>query len=157
RVRGDALVPRPRRRPADADMGQHDRRVARLLPRRVVVRALSRRGAARDDAVLQPARRQRARRARPARRAAGPPAAPLMARFLVRRVLLGVVVLWVLVTIVFVMFFVAPHNVARLLAGRQASPETVAAVTRRLGLDRPVLHQYASYLGHLVRGDLGYS
>ena len=80
-----------------------------------------------------------------------------MARFLVRRILLGLVVLWTLVTVVFVMFFVAPHNVARLLAGRQASPETVAAVKRRLGLDRPVLDQYGTYLGRLVRGNLGYS
>ena len=80
-----------------------------------------------------------------------------MARFLVRRILLGLVVLWTLVTVVFVMFFVAPHNVARLIAGRQASPETVADVARRLGLDRPVLDQYGTYLRHLVEGDLGYS
>src|SRR4029079_3335136 len=37
------------------------------------------------------------------------------------------------------------------------SPETVASVTRRLGLDRPVLDQYGTYLGHLVHGKLGYS
>src|SRR5204862_8187841 len=60
-------------------------------------------------------------------------------------------------TVVFVMFFVAPHNVARLLAGRQASPETVASVERRLGLDRPVLDQYGTYLRRLVEGNLGYS
>src|SRR5207249_246978 len=35
--------------------------------------------------------------------------------------------------------------------------DTVAAVTRRLGLDRPVLDQYGSYLWKLVHGDLGYS
>jgi peptide/nickel transport system permease protein len=80
-----------------------------------------------------------------------------MTRFLVRRILLGLVVLWAIVSVVFVMFFVAPHNVARLIAGRQANPDTVAAVTRRLGLDRPVLDQYGTYLGHLVRGNLGYS
>jgi peptide/nickel transport system permease protein len=80
-----------------------------------------------------------------------------MARFLARRIVLGVVVLWTLVTVVFVMFFVAPHDVARLIAGRQASPDTVAAVTRRLGLDRPVLDQYGAYLRHLLEGNLGYS
>jgi len=35
----------------------------------------------------------------------------------VRRVLLGALVLWIITVAVFVLFFVAPHNVARLLAG----------------------------------------
>jgi peptide/nickel transport system permease protein len=80
-----------------------------------------------------------------------------VSRFLVRRTLLGLVVLWVITTLVFVMFFVAPHNVARLLAGRQATPQTVALVQHRLGLDKPVLTQYVTYLGNLLHGDLGYS
>jgi peptide/nickel transport system permease protein len=80
-----------------------------------------------------------------------------MTRFLMRRILLGLIVLWVITTLVFLMFFVAPHNVARLLAGRQATPQTVALVKHRLGLDRPVLTQYGTYLHNLVRGNLGYS
>jgi peptide/nickel transport system permease protein len=80
-----------------------------------------------------------------------------MARFLVRRILLGLVVLWVIVTLVFVMFFVAPSDVSRLIAGRQATPETVALVRHRLGLDRPVLEQYATYMWNLLHGDVGYS
>src|SRR5262245_22896541 len=80
-----------------------------------------------------------------------------MARFLVRRILLGLVVLWVITTIVFVMFFVAPSNVAQLIAGRQATPETVALVKHRLGLDRSVPDQYRSYLWNLLHGDVGYS
>src|SRR5262245_48156360 len=80
-----------------------------------------------------------------------------MARFLVRRILLGLVVLWVIITIVFIMFFVAPSNVSRLIAGRQATPETVALVKHRLGLDRPVIDQYGSYLWNLAHGDVGYS
>ena len=80
-----------------------------------------------------------------------------MTRFLVRRIVLGLVVLWVITTLVFVMFYVAPHDVARTIAGRQATPDTVAAVSRRLGLDRPILDQYTSYLRNLVHGNLGYS
>jgi peptide/nickel transport system permease protein len=76
---------------------------------------------------------------------------------MVRRILLGLLVLWVITTLVFVMFFVAPHNVARLLAGRQATPQTVALVKHRLGLDQPVLTQYGTYLRNLVHGNLGYS
>jgi peptide/nickel transport system permease protein len=78
-------------------------------------------------------------------------------RFLLRRALFGVVVLWIISVAVFVMFFVAPHDVARLLAGRQATPETVAAVRHNLGLDRPVLAQYGSFVWRLLHGDLGYS
>jgi peptide/nickel transport system permease protein len=80
-----------------------------------------------------------------------------MTRFMVRRILLGLLVLWVITTLVFVMFFVAPHNVARLLAGRQATPQTVALVKHRLGLDQPVLTQYGTYLRNLVHGNVGYS
>jgi len=80
-----------------------------------------------------------------------------VARFLVRRILLGLVVLWVITTLVFVMFFVAPSDVSRLIAGRQATPETVALVKHRLGLDRPVLEQYATYMWNLLHGDVGYS
>jgi peptide/nickel transport system permease protein len=80
-----------------------------------------------------------------------------MTVFLVRRIALGAVVLWVMTLAVFVMFFVAPHNVANLIAGRQATPETVALVKHRLGLDRPVLDQYRDYMWRLAHGNLGYS
>ena len=80
-----------------------------------------------------------------------------MVSFLLRRIALGVVVLWAITTVVFVMFFVAPTHVAQLIAGRQATPQTVALVSQRLGLDRPILTQYLDYLWRLLHGDLGYS
>lgn len=80
-----------------------------------------------------------------------------MTRFLARRLALGVLVMWAVATVVFIMYFVAPHDVARLIAGRQATPETVAAVRRNLGLDRPLVAQYGSFLARLARGNLGYS
>jgi peptide/nickel transport system permease protein len=80
-----------------------------------------------------------------------------MLLFLARRLALGVVVLWAITTVVFVMFFVAPSHVAQLIAGRQSTPQTVALVSHRLGLDRPILTQYLDYLWRLLHGDLGYS
>lgn len=80
-----------------------------------------------------------------------------MVRFFARRVLFGLLVMWVISVAVFVMFYVAPHDVARLLAGRQATPQTVAAVRHNLGLDRPVLAQYGSFVWRLVHGNLGFS
>lgn len=80
-----------------------------------------------------------------------------MIRFLIRRVGFAILVLWVVATAVFLMYFVAPHNVARLIAGRQANAETVALVKHRLGLDLPVPVQYGHFLLRLLHGDLGYS
>ena len=80
-----------------------------------------------------------------------------MLRFLVRRLLFGVLVLWLISVAVFVLFFVAPHDPARTIAGRQSTAETVALVRHRLGLDQPVLTQYGHFLARLAHGDLGYS
>ena len=80
-----------------------------------------------------------------------------LARFLIRRILLGALVLWIISVAVFAMFFIAPHDPARLLAGKEATPQTVALITHRLGLDKPVLVQYGEFLGRLLHGDLGYS
>jgi peptide/nickel transport system permease protein len=80
-----------------------------------------------------------------------------MAAFLTRRVLFGILVLWIISVVVFVMFFVAPHDPARLLAGRQATATEVDAIRHSLGLDRPVLEQYFSWMGKLLHGDLGFS
>jgi peptide/nickel transport system permease protein len=80
-----------------------------------------------------------------------------MVRFLLRRVVFGVVVMWLVATTVFIMYFIAPHDVARTLAGRQASEATIAAIRHNLGLDRPVIAQYGSFLWRALHGDFGYS
>jgi peptide/nickel transport system permease protein len=80
-----------------------------------------------------------------------------MTRYLVRRLFWGLIVVWVVVTSVFAMFFIAPHDVARLIAGRQASEETMERVRHRLGLDQSIPMQYVHFLGRIIRGDLGES
>ncbi len=80
-----------------------------------------------------------------------------MIQFLARRVCFGVVVLWLISVVVFLLFYVAPTDVARLLAGRQASEQLVDTIRQNLGLDDPILVQYGRFLGNLLTGDLGYS
>jgi peptide/nickel transport system permease protein len=80
-----------------------------------------------------------------------------MIRFLIRRIASGIVVLWVTTIAVFTLFFVAPHNVAQIIAGRQATQQTVALVRARLGLNQPVLYQYWEFVVRLLHGNLGYS
>ena len=79
-----------------------------------------------------------------------------MIRFLVRRAVRGLLVIWLITLVVFGMFFVAPGNVAQTLGGRQATPETLALIDQRLGLDRPIWQQYLDFVGNALRGDLGY-
>jgi peptide/nickel transport system permease protein len=80
-----------------------------------------------------------------------------MIRFLIRRVVFGIVVLWLVTTGVFILFFVTASDPAARFAGKSATPETVALVRHRLGLDQPRPVQYWHFLDKLLHGDLGYS
>ena len=80
-----------------------------------------------------------------------------MTRLVLKRLASGIVVLWVISVAVFALFFIAPNDVAQKIAGRQATPLTVALVTKRLGLNRPILDQYGSFAWQLLHGNLGYS
>jgi peptide/nickel transport system permease protein len=81
-----------------------------------------------------------------------------MLRFLARRTLQGLLVIWLVTVIVFLIFYVGPGSadVARALAGRTASPETVALISHRLLLDRPWYEQYWHFFTQLLHGNLGY-
>jgi peptide/nickel transport system permease protein len=80
-----------------------------------------------------------------------------MIRLVIRRLVSGIIVLWIISIAVFALFFIAPHNVAQAIAGRQATPQTVADVAARLGLNRPIIDQYGSFAWNLLHGNLGYS
>jgi peptide/nickel transport system permease protein len=81
-------------------------------------------------------------------------------RYLVRRLALGVGLLWVVATVLFFSIHLLPGDPALLILGgdaAQASPEQLARVRARLGLDRPLPLQYVEWLGRLARADLGTS
>ncbi len=82
-----------------------------------------------------------------------------IARFLIRRIITGILVLWLVATGTFFLFFAAIpiQTVARNLAGRAASPQVLAQVTRYYGLNRPLIVRYWSFLVQLVHGNLGKS
>ena len=81
-----------------------------------------------------------------------------MARFLIRRIFAGLIVMFLMTITVFIIFFIGPgpSAVARTLAGRQATPAQVAAVSHRLLLDRPYPVQYGHFLWLLLHGNLGF-
>jgi peptide/nickel transport system permease protein len=82
-----------------------------------------------------------------------------MVRFLIRRILTGILVLWVVATGTFFLFFKAIPEavVAQRLAGRAATPQILAEVTRYYGLNRPIIVQYGHFLNGLAHGNLGRS
>lgn len=77
--------------------------------------------------------------------------------------ILGVKTGWALATLLFtcVLVFSAtqlmPGNAARLMLGTFASPEAVEALELRLGLNRPAIEQFGSWLGGILVGDFGVS
>lgn len=88
-----------------------------------------------------------------------------MIRFLIRRIAQGIFVMWLMTVTVYLIFFVGPgpSSVARTLAGKDATPKTVALVSKRLGLNLPIWEQYWRFFvrgpngeGLLTRGSLGY-
>ena len=81
-----------------------------------------------------------------------------MLTYLLRRLLAFLPVLWATVTLVFLALRLTPGDPTETLyAEAQISREQLAANRAALGLDRPLLEQYASFLSQLVRGDLGAS
>jgi peptide/nickel transport system permease protein len=78
-------------------------------------------------------------------------------RFLLGRVVATVPVMGVVATLVFLLLRLAPGDPAAILAGDIATPEQIAAIRRRLGLDEPVLVQFGDWIWRLLHGDLGTS
>ncbi|MDQ7828100.1 MAG: ABC transporter permease [Armatimonadota bacterium] len=80
-----------------------------------------------------------------------------MWRYIVKRLLLTVPVLFGVAFVVFVMVRIVPGDPAQIMAGQQATRELVEGIRRDLGLDRPLLVQFADFMAGLLRGDLGRS
>ena len=80
-----------------------------------------------------------------------------MGRYLVRRLLLTVPVLLGVATLVFALIHLVPGDPAQSMLGEGASQEEVLNLRHALGLDRPLLVQYRSFLSGVAQGDLGTS
>ncbi|HEX2681881.1 MAG TPA: ABC transporter permease [Candidatus Dormibacteraeota bacterium] len=80
-----------------------------------------------------------------------------MLRFLLRRVALALVTLWVLSVIIFLASHALPGDVGRRILGPFADPRAVSTLDHSLGVDRPLLVQYFTWIGGFLHGDLGTS
>ena len=80
-----------------------------------------------------------------------------MLSFITRRVIQTFAVLIIVTFIVFLLLYLIPGDPARTMLGIEASAQDVAAFRSQLGLDRPMMVQFGSWLFHVLQGDLGRS
>ena len=80
-----------------------------------------------------------------------------MQRMVIQRIIIGIVTLWVVSIMVFVGTSILPGDVAEIVLGQTATPESLAAYRAERGLDAPLYIQYLSWLGGMFSGDLGTS
>ena len=80
-----------------------------------------------------------------------------MSRYLLKRLLLALPVLLGVSLVVFTMIRLIPGDPAQVMAGQAATEEVVQQIRESLGLDRPIVVQYAIFIANAVRGNLGHS
>jgi len=80
-----------------------------------------------------------------------------MLNFLLRRGLATVPVLLIVAVIVFLLLRMTPGDPAAAIAGDSASALDIERIRAQLGLNDSIVSQFVTWLGHVVRGDLGYS
>jgi len=65
--------------------------------------------------------------------------------------------LGMILVVTFVVMHLAPGDPARAFAGEYATEETIEALRKQYGVDRPMWSQFTTYAGNLLRGDFGTS
>jgi len=78
-------------------------------------------------------------------------------RFVLHRLAAAALVVFGTVTLIFAALYLLPGDPAVLVAGENATEESIARIRELLGTDRPFWAQYADYLAGLAQGDLGMS
>ena len=77
--------------------------------------------------------------------------------YILRRLLATIPVMAVVAVFVFFLLRFAPGDPAAIIAGEDATVAQVAAIRAKLGLDRPVLEQFALWIAGMLQGDFGTS
>ncbi|MEO8155760.1 MAG: ABC transporter permease [Rhizobacter sp.] len=80
-----------------------------------------------------------------------------MGLFLLKRFAAFIATLVAASVVIFAVLALLPGNVVEVMLGETASPEAVAALTHKLGLDQPALTRYLHWVGGFFSGDLGQS
>lgn len=81
---------------------------------------------------------------------------PLL-KMIFQRLGLGLLTLFIISVIIFSAIELLPGDIAQEILGQAATPETVEAFRRELGLNKPPVERYVDWLGGAVQGDFGRS
>ncbi len=82
-----------------------------------------------------------------------------MGAYMIRRFLLMILTLFGMSVLIFVMLRVVPGNIVDILfdSAGMVNPDDKKRLEEELGLDRPIVQQYVSWITNMMKGDLGYS
>ena len=78
-----------------------------------------------------------------------------MLKFIIKRLMLAAVIAALSVTLLFLIIHMIPGDPARTMLGPRATPELIADLHQRMGLDQPLPTQILIFFSNLLRGDLG--
>ncbi len=78
-------------------------------------------------------------------------------RTILQRLALGLLTLFIVSIVIFSSLEMLPGGFAENILGQGATPETVAAFNKEIGVDRPATVRYFEWIGGVLRGDFGYS
>ena len=80
-----------------------------------------------------------------------------MLNYILKRILSVIPVLFLVSVFVFLMLRLTPGDPAAIIAGDNATPETLARIREAMGLNEPLLTQYIKWITGILRGDFGTS
>ncbi|GEC90253.1 MULTISPECIES: nickel ABC transporter permease [Brevibacillus] len=80
-----------------------------------------------------------------------------MFRYIVKRLIEIIPIIFVVSLLIFFFIHLVPGDPVRLAAGKEATLEEIERVRQELGLDKPLLTQYVTYMQNLLTGNLGHS
>lgn len=72
-----------------------------------------------------------------------------MLNFIIKRLLYGIIVIFGVTTVVFVLFNILPGDPARMMLGQRADINSIEAIKKDLGYDKPIFTQYLNYINDL--------
>ncbi|WP_417146285.1 ABC transporter permease [Paratractidigestivibacter faecalis] len=80
-----------------------------------------------------------------------------MRDYLIKRILLAIGVIFAISAITFFVLNIVPGNPVRVMVGDMADEATIQRIREQMGLNKPVLEQFANWLGNMLHGDFGTS
>lgn len=80
-----------------------------------------------------------------------------MTKYIIKNIIHSFTILLGVITITFVFMYILPGDPAKFILGQRTDEQSVEAVKKELGLDKPIYFQYTDYITNVIKGDLGKS